>query len=186
MTNETEYGPEIVVDGRLYLCLRDKRGNIIGYTPKPCADQQGASEPLQCAGNLDAPVDHGPAAGAREEAGNCGDWAPTAELIELMRGGQVAADTKQPDFVPCERTVRLAREHIKNAIGMDGYSFAVVSRALESLLPKKDRAEELAEQHARWRVRELADGRQVLADERLCFARWLESRFLLAQGEIRG
>lgn len=181
---------------------RGQHDDIIGYTPKPCAEQQGASEPLQSAGSVIAPVVHGPAAGAKEEAGEypwsrpmCSTcrgfgyvWCVPFEGTERYRVdcGNCKADwvkqqlgkataPPQPDFVPCERTVRLCIEKV-GAINSHGVSSAA-KHALETLLPKKDRAEELVEAWESADPEPLGRGEDGVRK----FARWI-----LAQGEIRG
>lgn len=83
-----------------------------------CVDQQGVSEPLHGAETTSAPVDHGPAAGAREEAG---------------------------DFVPCERTVLACIAAIDDG-QFPAYIYkGEIDAKLKALLPKKDREEVLVE-----------------------------------------
>lgn len=133
--------------------------DIIGYTKKPQLVTEEASEPLQSAKWQSAPANHGPAA---DDKGEAGDWKP------------------------CERTVRMCIEALPGPVPdtdqlNQGYNACHQNTvaALEALLPKPDRAEELV---------------KVFRDE-VSFLEWKWSideilkqfgDWLIERGEIKG
>lgn len=100
------------------------------------------------------------------------DPDPMSEKVREMLG----LDDPQPDFVPCERTVLAGVKAIFEAPHPDGSDPILIAvAALESLLPKKDRAEELVDGWA-----DMTQAPNIYAS---CLA---YTRHLIAQGEIRG
>lgn len=230
MTNETEYGPEIVVDGVRPEWLRDDemvpvRGYRTGavevgehvitkgvswlicewirlpashgyYTVLNHNAKHGTQFKYWPGGPKPADWDGG---GVLYRDGQIEGRVPVRwhNYDELLPSDIIGytpkpgADsvgntdvTPQPDFVPCERTVRLCIEKVRNAfdsrgqltkmdsVFVDGYRTGL--DALEALLLKKDRAEELVEA---WN--------EVVSFDRLTetelegfksFTRWLVSR----------
>lgn len=146
--------------GRRAQCWRNYGGdaNIIGYTPKPCAavceSCDGTGVDLYDGTANDCQTCHG-------------------------RGSTSAENAQVADFVPCERTVRMALDRLPRKVeGFDNpaaaSAFDECRTALEALLPKRDRAEELVKAvmggHCPW-------SRNAV--------RYTIER-LIAQGEIRG
>lgn len=129
-------------------------------------DPAEAGEPLQSARSNITPVDHGLGADAQEEAGEPYERSGEAQLV---------------DWTPCERTLRLAAREAQRccpkiyengggAAYNDGVADAV--RNIESLLPKKDPAEELVMEF----IGGPHDNPHIDMDARMkLFARWLFS-----------
>ena len=131
--------------------------DIIGYTPKPCATSVHSADATD-------------------------EWQPKPPTEALKECVQLYRDSqKQPDFVPCERTLRMAMDKLPEPLTWETshQHRDQVVEALESMLPKKDRAEELVEVY-----RQTFQNPDVVAcnmDAERDFAKWLQ-----AQGEIRG
>ena len=138
--------------------------DIIGYTPKPCATSVHSADATTAKSTVVEP------------------WpADVNDPSKVLPSAQA-----QPDFVPCERTLRMALGAIPLRLIKgrskfdDGFDDAVekIHAALEALLPKKDRAKELVD----W-FRDQPDQYGVELDR----PRLEEyTRRLIAQGEIRG
>jgi len=189
--------------------------DIIGYTPKPCApvvDQPKDGANLKF---NDCPLglyrvywESGGSSLAAIGFDSKGDrwiaptnWLSTARMRDLGEFGEIAQlqpltsfedeyaqdvdNQQQPDFVPCERTVRyvaaMVEDWSNNALSSETsrMTAAVAKDILLNALPKPDRAEELVEAF----YTTLIEGEYVgdYKSLSLRFARWA-----IAQGEIRG
>lgn len=182
---------------------RGQYDDIIGYTPKPCAPvgdepKDGANLKFN-----DCPLglyrvywESGGSSLAAIGFDSKGDrwiaptnWLTTARMRDLGEFGEIAQlqpltsledeyaqavdDQEQPDFVPCERTVRLCLDTLPDRPCL--YRCEAI-KAIEGLLPI-NRAEELAD---KW----LEDADWPDMGVRIAVIEY--TAHLIAQGEIRG
>lgn len=136
--------------------------DIIGYTPKPCADANYGKIP-----QLRNDEQHLNAAENSHLLRENGDLSttPTNAKMETVA-----------DFVPCERTLRMVIEKVS---AINSYAVSSAARcAIETLLPKPDRTEELIDG---W----FDKSPKIWSNEHIAAVKDF-IRHGIAQGEIRG